>query len=200
MAAKGKQQKTGRRIGYARVSTPDQEQALQAQAARLEADGCTVVFFDIASGKLASRPQWDACLAVLKPGDVLVAVKLDRFGRSSQHLQAIAADFRDRQIDLKCLDQPIDTASSTGKLFFDILAAFAEFERNLISERTKDGLAATRRRGRSGGRKRILKPHDMAYARQQIDGHVKPVTEIARELGVSRATLYRELEREAAPA
>jgi DNA invertase Pin-like site-specific DNA recombinase len=181
------------KIGYARVSTPDQEQALQAQADRLAEAGCEFVFKDIASGKLASRPQWDACRSVLKQGDVLVAVKLDRFGRSTAHLLELAADFEARGIGLTCLDQPIDTTSAVGKMVFTILGAFAQFERDLISERTIDGLRATAKRGHGGGRKRILKPHDVAYARQQIDAGTRPVTEIARELGVSRATLYRAL-------
>jgi DNA invertase Pin-like site-specific DNA recombinase len=186
------------KIGYARVSTPDQAQSLEAQRERLAAEGCAVVFSDIASGKLASRPQWDAALAVLQPGDVLVSVKLDRFGRSVRNLQEIAAALEAREVDLKCLDQPIDTNTAQGKLFFTILAAFAEFERDLISERTRDGLAATKARGRNGGRKRALKPHDVAYARRQIDARAKPAAALARELGVSRATLYRALEREPA--
>jgi DNA invertase Pin-like site-specific DNA recombinase len=183
------------KVGYARVSTPDQAQSLEAQRERLEACGCAVVFSDIASGRLASRPQWDACLAVLKPGDVLVSVKLDRFGRSVRNLQDIAAALAAREVDLVCLDQDINTTSAQGKLFFNILSAFAEFERDLISERTKDGLAATKARGRNGGRKRALKPHDVAYARQQIEARAKPAAALARELGVSRATLYRALER-----
>jgi DNA invertase Pin-like site-specific DNA recombinase len=182
------------RIGYARVSTPDQQQSLEAQTERLTAEGCEFVFKDVASGKLASRPQWDACLSVLKAGDVLVAVKLDRFGRSVRNLQDIAEDFKGRQIDLVCLDQPIDTTGAMGKLFFNILAAFAEFERDLISERTRDGLKGTKARGRNGGRKRILKAHDVAYARAQLDSRAQPAAAIARELGVSRATLYRALE------
>ena len=106
----------------------------------------------------------------------------------------ILASLREqRGVDLVCLDQPIDTTTAQGKLFFTILAAFAEFERNLISERTIDGLRATRARGRSGGRKPRLRPHDVAWARQQVDAR-RPVAAIARELGVSRATLYRALD------
>jgi len=112
-----------------------------------------------------------------------------------RNLQDIAAALAARGVDLVCLDQDINTTSAQGKLFFNILSAFAEFERDLISERTKDGLAATKARGRSGGRKRALKPHDVAYARQQIDARAKPAAALARELGVSRATLYRALER-----
>ncbi len=138
------------RIGYARVSTPDQEAGLAAQVSMLEEAGCEFVFRDIASGRLSSRPQWDAARAVLKAGDALVAVRLDRFSRSVSDLLAVAEDFRVRGVDLVCTAQPIDTTTAAGKLFFTLIAAFAEFERNLISERTKDGLAATSGRGRNG--------------------------------------------------
>jgi DNA invertase Pin-like site-specific DNA recombinase len=147
------------------------------------------------SGKLASRPEWDRCLAYLRDGeDTLVAVKLDRFGRSVRHLHQVAEDLRRRDIGMACLDQPIDTSSASGKLFFTMLAAFAEFERDLISERTIDGLKATRKRGHGGGRPRVLKPYQVDHARTEIDGG-KAVTEVAAELRVSRATLYRALDK-----
>jgi DNA invertase Pin-like site-specific DNA recombinase len=178
------------KVGYARVSTSDQH--VEKQVARLTEAGCERVFTDIASGKLASRPGWDACLAYLRAGDTLVAVKLDRFGRSITALNKVATDLRERGIDIVCLDQPIDTTNAAGKLFYNMLAAFAEFERDLIVERTRDGLAATTKRGRNGGRKPSLKGYQVTYARQQIDSG-RPVTEVAAELSVSRQTLYREL-------
>jgi len=178
------------KIGYARVSTADQH--VEKQAARLVEAGCEKVFSDVASGKLVSRPGWDKCLAYLREGDTLVAVKLDRFSRSVPHLIEVAAELERRGVDLRCLDQEIDTTTAMGKLFFTILAAFAQFERDLISERTRDGLAATTKRGRAGGRKPALKGYQVTYARQQIDAG-RPVTEVAAELGVSRQTLYREL-------
>ena len=174
------------RIGYARVSTPDQEAGLAAQVSMLEEAGCEFVFRDIASGRLSSRPQWDAARAVLKAGDALVAVRLDRFSRSVRDLLAVAEDFRVRGVDLVCTAQPIDTTTAAGKLFFTLIAAFAEFERNLISERTKDGLAATSGRGRNGGRKAKLKPYQVAHARQRIDAG-DPVTVVAAELEIGRA-------------
>jgi DNA invertase Pin-like site-specific DNA recombinase len=180
------------KIGYARVSKRDQHPEIQAE--RLLAAGCEQIFTDRGvSGKLASRPEWDKCLAFLRSGDVLVATKLDRFGRSVTNLIDIAAELERRGIGLVCLDQPVDTTSATGKLFFTILAAFAEFERNLISERTQDGLAATTARGRNGGRKRLLKPYQVQHARALIDSGQTAV-KVARELGVSRATLYRALD------
>ncbi|MBO0813618.1 MAG: recombinase family protein [Actinobacteria bacterium] len=181
-------------VGYARVSTKDQN--VETQALRLRDYGCERVYTDVASGKLASRPGWDACRLYVREGDTLVATKLDRFSRSVRDLIVTANELRDQGVTLICLDQPIDTASSSGRLFYAMLASFAEFERDLISERTREGLAATTKRGRNGGRKRILKPYQVTYAREQI-ATGRQVTEVAAELGVSRQTLYRALERTA---
>ena len=183
------------KVGYARTSTS--EQHVEKQVGRLEAAGCERVFSDVASGKLASRPGWDAALAYLREGDTLCAVKLDRFGRSVKHLIETVQELERRGVDIACLDQPIDTTSATGKLFFTILAAFAEFERDLIAERTRDGLAAATKRGRNGGRPRALKPYQVTYARRQINAGSQVKT-VAAELGVSRQTLYRELSEEPA--
>jgi len=130
------------RIGYARVSTRDQHP--EAQRERLEAAGCTRIYTETgASGARASRPEWDKCLDRLEPGDTLVCTKLDRIGRSVRNLMDVSSLLQERGVDLVCLDQPIDTTSPQGRLFFTILAAFAEFERDLIRERTRDGLVAT---------------------------------------------------------
>lgn len=138
------------RLGYARVSTSDQHP--EAQQERLKAAGCEVVYTDKGvSGALASRPQWDRCLAALHAGDTLVAVKLDRFGRSVRNLVAIADDLRERGVDLECLDQAIDTRSPQGKAFYGMLSVFAEFERNLIIERTRDGMESRRAEGKVMG-------------------------------------------------
>ena len=183
------------RIGYARVSTRDQHP--EAQSERLKAAGCIKIFTDHGvSGKLASRPEWDKCLAYLRNGeDTLVCIKLDRIGRSVANLIQVASDLREREIGLVCLDQAIDTTSAMGKMFYTILAAFAEFERNLISERTKDGLAATKARGHNGGRKPSLKPYQVEHAQKLVDTG-KPKSKIAAELNVSRQTLYRALARQ----
>lgn len=185
------------KIGYARVSTKDQH--VDNQVERLKADGCERVFVDHgASGARASRPEWDKCLEYLRRGDELVAVKIDRFGRSIHHLMQLSEDFAGRGIQLRCLDQPIDTTTPAGRLFYGMLAVFAQFEREILIERTQDGLAATTARGRSGGRKPRLSAEQVAYARHLRAEH-KSITQIREALAnggrpPSRATVYRALE------
>jgi DNA invertase Pin-like site-specific DNA recombinase len=188
------------RIGYARVSTNDQHP--EAQAERLTAAGCERIFTDKGiSGKLARRPQWDALLGQLRAGDVLVCVRLDRIGRSVRHLLDVVTDLGKRGVDLLVLDQAIDTTTPAGRMTFTILAAVAEFERDLIVERTRDGLAAARARGRVGGRKRKLTAAQVAHARQLYDQvgddgrRAHTVEHIGKLLGVDRTTIYRALER-----
>jgi len=181
------------KIGYARVSTSDQHPEIQEQ--RLREAGCERVFQDKGvSGMLASRPAWDQCLAFLRPGDQLTCVRLDRIGRSVKNLIDVVAELGGRGIDLAVLDQGIDTATPAGKMLFHVVAAVAEFEHDLISERTRDALASTTARGRSGGPKFKLRPHDVAYAREQIGAKKQTAKAVAQELGVSRQTLYRALE------
>ena len=183
------------KIGYSRVSTRDQHPEVQSE--RLRAAGCTRIYEDHgASGVKAHRPEWDKCLERLEAGDTLVTVRLDRIGRSVANLIDVANLLRERGVDLVCLDQPVDTTSPMGKMFFTILAAFAEFEHDLIVERTKDGLAATTARGRNGGRKHRLTSEQVATATKlRADGH--SVKEIGQLLGngkpVSRQTVYRAL-------
>lgn len=180
-------------IGYARVSTSDQN--AESQHDQLTAAGCGRIFTDRASGKLASRPELDACLAYLRPGDTLTATKLDRLGRSVRNLVELAQTLADRDINLKVLNQGIDTATPGGKLTFHILASIAEFERDLIRERTLDGLAAARARGRTGGRPSVLTPAKRAHAYELHDAGGRSMQEIADLVGCSRATLYREIEK-----
>lgn len=178
-------------IGYARSSTDDQHPE-EVQVPRLVEAGCSKVFCDVGqSGSKASRPEWDNCLAYLREGDVLVSVKLDRWGRSTQHLLQVAADLEARGVGLRCLDQPIDTTSPVGKLVFTILAAVAEFERALIIERTQAGLIAARARGNLGGRPRTYTDQQCRVARQLRDAGEMTAVEIADLLGVSRATYFR---------
>lgn len=179
-------------IGYARVSTGDQNADGQHDA--LAEAGCDRVFTERASGKLARRPQLDALLAYARTGDVVVITKLDRLGRSLRHLLDLAAELNSRGINLRVLNLGIDTSTSTGKLTFAILGGVAEFERDLISERTHEGLAAARARGRKGGRRPVLTAAKVEHARKLRDGGDHTMTEIAELVGCSRATLYRVLD------
>ncbi|GAA3121604.1 recombinase family protein [Streptomyces echinatus] len=188
------------RIGYGRVSTRDQNPDAQEDA--LRDAGCDPVFVDKASGKLASRPELDKALIAAREGDELVITKLDRLGRSLKNLIELAEQLEKRGVNLVVLDQSIDTSTPAGRMFFQILGAIAEFERALIVERTQDGLAAARARGRVGGRKQALKPRQVQLAQEMYDelgddGKRKhTVQDIADELGVARTTIYRYLERE----
>lgn len=139
-------------VAYARVSTLDQNPDLQFDA--LRAAGAERLFVDHASGADRDRPELAKCMAFLRRGDVLLFWKLDRLARSTAHLAQIAEACQARGVDMRCLTQPIDTSSPTGKLLFNLLASFAEFERDLIRERTLAGLAAARARGRVGGRRK----------------------------------------------
>jgi DNA invertase Pin-like site-specific DNA recombinase len=179
-------------VGYARIST--RGQLADSQLDILQAAGCDRVFTDTASGTLASRPQLDAALQYLREGDVLVVTKLDRLGRSVKNLSQLAIELQSRGIGLKALTQEIDTTSVGGRLFFHMLAAIAEFEHDMIVERTQEGLAAARSRGRSGGRKPKMTPMKIAQARAMYAEKKYTVAEIAQTFGVSRPTLYRYLE------
>jgi DNA invertase Pin-like site-specific DNA recombinase len=178
-------------IGYARVSTRDQHE--ESQLDLLEAAGCERIFMDKASGKLASRPQWDECLAYLRKGDTLVITRLSRAARSVRNLTEVAAHLADRGIDLLVLQQHIDTRTPAGRLTFHILAAVDEFHADLISEGTIEGLQAARARGRKGGRPTKLTPGKLATARKLYDAKEHTVQEIADIVGVGRSTLYRAL-------
>jgi DNA invertase Pin-like site-specific DNA recombinase len=179
-------------VGYARCSTV--EQNLDDQIRRLEAAGCEKVFREPGvSGKLTHRPQFDACLEYLRPGDVLTITKLDRAGRSVQHLIQLSNDLAERGIEFKALDQPIDTTTPVGKLFFTMIAAFAEFERNLIIERTHEGLRTARLAGKRPGPKPKLSPKQRDMVRKMhADG--RTVVDIAEVFSVSRPVIYRVLE------
>jgi len=184
---------SGARIGYARVSTHDQNPDSQRDA--LEAAGCIKVFTDKASGKLAKRPQWDACLEYLREGDTLVITRLSRAARSLRNLLDVADQLRERGIELVVLKQQIDTTTPSGRLVFHIMAAIDEFQRELIVEGTHEGLAAARARGRSGGRKPKLSDDQRRLAREMYDKQDRTVEEIGAALGgVSRQTVYRALE------
>jgi DNA invertase Pin-like site-specific DNA recombinase len=178
-------------LGYARISTTDQDPALQHDA--LVAAGCFRVFTDVASGKLAQRPQLDALLEQLRPGDSLVVWRLDRLGRSMSHLLEMVELLEQREVALVSLQESIDTSSATGRLIFHIFGALAQFERELLRERTLAGLAAARARGRTGGRPRVMTPEKAAVARQMLASGEYSMATIASTLGVGRSTLYAYL-------
>lgn len=178
-------------IGYARVSTEDQDTALQRDA--LIAAGCERLFEETASGARVDRVQLQAAIAFARKGDSIVVWKLDRLARSlSQLIQTVDA-LETRGIGIRSLTETIDSTSAGGKLIFHIFGALAEFERAVIRERTREGLLAARRRGRVGGRPSSLSPSDITVARTLLADASIPVTEIARRLGVSPATFYRHM-------
>lgn len=179
-------------IGYARVSTADQH--VQAQTDALGAAGCERVFTDHASGVRASRPELDAALDYLREGDTLVVWRLDRLGRSLPHLIEVVELLGERGIDFRSLTEAIDTTTPTGRLLFHVAGAFAEFERDLVRERTHAGLTAARARGRVGGRPTVMTPERVRQAqRMREDG--QSIGAIAEVLGVGRSSVGRALVR-----
>jgi DNA invertase Pin-like site-specific DNA recombinase len=177
-------------IGYARVSTGEQTLNLQLDA--LHAAGCSTIYQETASGAKADRPVLEQVLAYARAGDTLVVWRLDRLGRSLEHLIDVVAGLAERGIGFKSLTEQIDTTTPGGKLIFHVFGALAEFERDLIRERTQAGLAAARARGRLGGRpKKLTDPKQLELARSLYAGGQIDVATICRTLGISRATLYR---------
>jgi DNA invertase Pin-like site-specific DNA recombinase len=179
-------------IGYARVSTQDQTLNLQQDA--LKGAGCDPIFTDTASGASAERPGLEDALSHLRTGDTLVVWRLDRLGRSLQHLIQTVTALDSRGIGFRSVTENIDTTTSGGKLVFHIFGALAEFERDIIKERTQAGLQAARARGRTGGRpKRKASSRKVAMAKALYADRTNSVGEICKILGISRATLYRYL-------
>lgn len=183
---------TGTLIGYARVSTWDQTTKLQMDA--LQSAGCQRVFEEIASGTRTDRPQLAALLDYVRDGDTIVVWRLDRLGRSLKHLVDTVNALEERGVGFRSIHESIDTTTSTGRLVFHIFAALAEFERDLIVDRTKAGLAAARERGSKPGRKPSLSMDQVAVVRQMRADGRHTVDAIAKVVGVSRATIYRALD------
>jgi DNA invertase Pin-like site-specific DNA recombinase len=181
----------GHLLGYARVSTTDQHPQLQVDA--LHRAGCYRVFIETASGARTDRPTLGQVLDQLRPGDTLVVWKLDRLGRSLRHLLDTVTALAERGVGFRSLQEAIDTTTPGGKLVFHVFAALAEFERDLIRERTTAGLAAARARGRRGGRPSVLTDHKLQVAREMYGSGQYTVATIAKTLGVSRASIYRHL-------
>src|SRR5208282_1209365 len=177
-------------IGYARVSTDEQNLSLQRDA--LSKAGCKRIFTDKASGAPTQRPGLADALSHLRKGDTLVVWKLDRLGRSVKGLVDLVGEFETRQVHFRSLTDGIDTKTPAGRFFFHIMASRAQMERELIVERTRAGLAAARRLGRIGGRKRRMTESKVRAARKLLDGGTLP-RDVAQSLGVSIPTLYRWL-------
>jgi|SRR5882762_3974788 len=178
------------KIGYVRVSKQEQHEALQIDA--LKEAGCEKWFLDKITGSKAERKGLDEALAYLRPGDTLVVWKLDRAGRSLSHLIELLKGLKERDIEFVSLTEQIDTSTPGGKLIFHMMGALAEFERDLIRERTNAGLAAARARGHRGGRPRKLRTNgNIALARQMFADKSHSIPDMCAALGVSRATLYR---------
>jgi DNA invertase Pin-like site-specific DNA recombinase len=180
------------KIGYARVSTDDQNLALQRDA--LTAAGCHAIHEDIKSGAKADRPGLKQALEVARDGDLLVVWRLDRLGRSLGDLIELSRTLEQRGIGLKSLKEQIDTSSSGGRLVFHLFGALAEFERDLLRERTQAGLAAARARGRKGGRPKLLPPDRRRLAVRLYHEQHHTVAEICALMGISKPTLYAYLD------
>lgn len=188
-------------IGYARVSKADGSQSLDLQRDALFAAGVgeDQIYSDRASGKTDARPGLEACLKALRDGDVLVIWKLDRMGRSLHHLVKTVAGLSERGVGLKVLTgqgAQIDTTTAHGRLSFGIFASLAEFESELIRERTMAGLAAARARGRKGGRKFALTKAQLRMAQAAMANRDTSVSELCRELKIRPVTLYRYVDPE----
>jgi DNA invertase Pin-like site-specific DNA recombinase len=179
------------RIGYARVSTEDQTLDLQRDA--LKKAKCRQIYEEHASGKNTARPELEACLKSLREGDTLIVWRLDRLGRSLADLIRLTQELQARSIAFASLTERIDTRSPTGQLVFHMFGALAEFERNLIRERTLAGLKAARARGRKGGRPRKLSPKDLKTVRALLKSGEIPVGTIAEQFRIARSTVYRNV-------
>jgi DNA invertase Pin-like site-specific DNA recombinase len=184
------------KFGYARVSTVDQTLDLQKDA--LMKAGCDRIFTDTASGAKTERAGLADALSHLRAGDVLVVWRLDRLGRSLKHLIDTMTKLDEQGIGFQSLTENIDTTSSTGKLVFHIFGALAEFERNLIRDRTQAGLAAARARGRQGGRPRVKElstPRQLTMLQKLYNDKTNSIEQICETMHISRATLYRYVNR-----
>ncbi len=178
-------------IGYARVSTLDQDPEMQVDA--LKRAGCDKIFVERASGAKRDRPELKAAIEYARPDDTIVVWKLDRLARSLKQLIETVDGLEKRGVGFKSLTETIDTTTPGGRLVFTIFAGLAEFERSIIRERTVAGLEAARSRGRVGGRPRSVSDEDLAVAKALLKDPEITVKKVAKRIGCSEATLYRYL-------
>lgn len=184
-------------IGYMRVSTGEQSLDLQRDA--LERAGCERVYEDVCSGRATERPGLAQAVEVARDGDALAVWKLDRIGRSLPHVVGLVGDLQKRGVGLKVLTGDVDTTTATGRLVFGIFATLAEFERDLIHERTMAGLAAARARGRAGGRPRVMTKQKLKAAMALMADRENAARDVAKQLGVSVSTLYAYVDAKGQP-
>lgn len=182
------------------VSTGDQNPDAQRDALIRAGVAEENLYVDYTSGAKSSRPQWDVVNKVLRAGDVLVCTRLDRVGRSTAHLVSLLDEFRRRDVAFRFLEQGIDTTTAEGRMVYRMLAAVAEFQRDLIVANTHEGLAAARARGRKGGRRPKLTAHQAELAQQLYDAREKTVQEIADLFTVPRSTIYGYLNKSDQPS
>jgi len=184
-------------IGYARVSTDEQELDLQIDA--LNKLGCDRIFQDKGvSGSKASRPAWDECLSYLRAGDTLAVWKLDRAGRSTKHLIELSESLEKQGVEFVSVQDNIDTSNPMGKFFFRLMSSLAELERDITIDRTKAGLAAAKARGRVGGRKVTITTGQTLEAKRLADAGELSIADICKQVGISRASYYRVVASKAA--
>lgn len=175
-------------IGYSRISTNDQ--SLDSQIDKLKQYGCEKIYTDIMSGSKSERPQLNEMIEYAREGDTIVVYRLDRLGRGLKDLINLITIFELKKVNFKSLTENIDTTTSTGKLIFHIAGAFAEFERNIIRERTKAGLESARARGRKGGRPKKINDNLIRLAKTMHANKEISINDIVKNLGVSRATFF----------
>ncbi len=178
-------------VGYSRVSTGEQNLNLQTDA--LKAEGCEKFYSDVASGSSVERKGLNEAIEYVRKGDVLVVWKLDRLGRSLKHIIELVSFLETKGVGLKFIQEKIDTTGSAGKFYLQIFGALAEFERNIIRERTKAGLASARARGRLGGRPQKLSKDKIEMVKKLYDSKGHTVQEIADLVGISRVSVYAYL-------
>ena len=183
-------------LGYARVSTADQNPDHQVDALRRAGVDDRHIHVDVASGAKASRPRFDLVMQLLREGDTLKVTRLDRLGRSLQHLVNLGAELRARGVGLHVLEQGIDTGTAEGRAMYGMLSVLAEYQLELIVANTNDGLAAARARGRVGGRRPRLTPDQAKVVQQLYDAREMTVRQIADMFGVPRSTIYGHLNRD----
>ncbi len=179
--------RTGDILGYARVSTPEQD--LSVQTVRLKNAGAIRIFEDVVSGKQFKRPGLEKLIDHARQGDSLCIVRLDRLGRSLKELLETVDNLKERNINLISLEEKLDTSSAAGELVFHVFGAIAHFERRLISERTRDGIAAARKRGKTPGRPR-LSTETVSAVQKLVKAGMTP-GQAAKQLGIGRSTAYR---------